>query len=382
MSDELRMERWRIEPRDAWVFAREPRANDLHARGPELVPLPSTMAAAARAHLVGHRDDLDRAAARALLDVRVRGPWLLRGDTVRLPAPADLRVGRDGVVLRGALPTLAAGEGVWSDDDALREVRALEFREAKAERVRGFHPLDTVVSWMLGESPAVPETQALRDETRTHVRIDAQAQTAAPGLLFTTPGVRYPTGWALAVEVTFPTRYALPDRGLFMLGSEARVAMRRPDAHGFPPFSAVRARYAAAAEKRPRGLSLMLLTPGYFGSSPTAWVPAWLRAGEGSHPKHPCPLRLVGYEADRPLAITGWNMVTRASRAVRRAVPAGAVYRLTFDEATRDDPAKIVALCEALWGAAMDESMGPQPDELLAAPHHDGFGMAIPGLWE
>lgn len=370
---------WRIEARDALVFARSPRTNDLHGHATPKLPLPSTLAAAVRAHLVGHRDDLDDAAAGALLDVHVRGPWLWRGETVMLPAPLDVRRTRAGRLVRGDLPTPTADEGLWRPAGSPPGVTGLDFGTEKSEALDGFFPLDVVVSWLLGGT-ADAEGASLHDETRAHVRIDPLTQTAEAGLLYTTPGVRFPEGWSLGVEVSDPARRRVPERGLFMLGGESRVAMRRSVDAGFPDFASVRARYEEAAKREPRGLRIMLLTPGCFGGSPVAWLPAWLASGRGRFRGDLPALTLAAYVGGPPEPVTGWNLRARRARALRRAVPAGSVYRLTLDDATRGDPGAVVALCEALWGASLDTATPARPDALLAAPHADGFGLVIPGL--
>lgn len=387
-----RIERWRLEPRDPWVFAGEPRPNDLHGRTLRTVPLPSTLAAAVRSHIVGHRDDLDAAQAAALLGVTIRGPWIERDGGVYVPMPRDVRVSRGDPprVVRSALFAPREGDGIWRGGGVPASLGSLDFGSVKSRYPSEYVALRDALSLLLGDAPyAHPQTRdgevaLVRDEARVHVTIDPEHQTAMPMALYTSPGARYASGAGIGVEATIPPGCAAPASPLFILGGESRAALRR-EGSGFADYAAVSERYAAATERRPAGFKLMLVTPAITGDGAEngqAFIPRWIDArGRGCHPLAPdVPLELVAVACDGFEPVTGWNTLQRRSRPVRRAVPAGSVYWLRF---VGDPPsaATLRRACEALWGAPLDTSIEADPDAMLAAPHHDGFGMLLPGFW-
>ena len=68
---------------------------------------------------------------------------------------------------------------------------------------------------------------------------------------------------------------------------------------------------------------------------------------------------------ERWQALSGWDLMARKPRAVRRLVPAGAVY---WFEIVQGDAEAIARL----WLAPLADR---EQDRL------DGFGLALPGLW-
>jgi len=73
----------------------------------------------------------------------------------------------------------------------------------------------------------------------------------------------------------------------------------------------------------------------------------------------------------RPVAVSGWDLVQRAPRPVRRAVPAGSVYYYEVDERTEGRAAASKVVEDHFLGAPLGSELG----EL-------GFGAGLFGAWE
>ena len=392
-------ETWLIEPRDPLVLGNGLPAGPAGAAMPSLHP--GTLAGMVRSCFVVDRSQVRAEEALGLLDIRLRGPWLVRerstdGSTYEMlvPAPCD-RAARGDVFRRARLLALREGEGLhWGgalapdptptyvtgyDGDPHEKSRSSEDDEA-------VWPLDAAVRWALGgdvlPSAVKSPNLTLGRESRTHVAIDNDTGTAAPAQLFTSHGIRPGRNVGIALEVTTPSGSRTPSTAV-VLGGEARLSFRstKPQA-AFPSFAAFEADYRAAAQAPElRGLRLQLLTPACFHADASAGAPAW-------RPPALADFQLVAMCVPGFQAISGWNLQDAqgrgAPRAVRRLVPAGSVYWYEW----RGDPKAVVASvldrCEALWAQPIDGDR-PLTDEeraeFRAPPARDGYGMVLPGLW-
>lgn len=395
---------WWLAPRDPLVFGDGARVPALVPRRSFLLPPQCTLAGMVRTRLAGNRTDVGPDAARALLEVRIRGPWLAeqRRDgeppALWLPVPCDYRVRSPGgapcrpgrLVLpgedEGTLGPLAAG-----DDLVLVEI---EEKTAVGEKTRPprfpFWPFEKLLAWGLDEPGWEPpadlglrELGPIAAEDRVHVAIDDEAQTAEPEALFSTGGLRFDRGFGLALEVRdgrASPGSAGPVPGgrgeLLVLGAESRtVECQLREGACFPAFADFEDRYARhlerlRAEARENaeheiGLRLQLLTPGAFGGWEPRW-PAALIAG----------LRAV--VLSRPVPVSGWNLQAGGPRKVRRLVPAGSAYFVAVHQ-----PERLLETCRALWGASLatDSDGGDlpgDPSSFLASPAADGYGQVLP----
>jgi CRISPR-associated protein Cmr3 len=393
-----RTETWHLHPHDPLVFGTGRRLPATLPRAAHLVPLPGTLAGAVRARFAGGVDDLGAAAARGLLaDVSLRGPWLQRGEETLVHAPLHLRTYEAGDtrrVVAGRPVEPRADEGVLPLEGTPPSLLGLTWRlPAEVHKARPLHehlPLAAVCDLLLSETSALP-TKAdppVTFEGRVHVTIDPLAQTAEPSALYSSSGARYADDVAIAVEVTAP-EHRHTERA-FVLGGEARV-VSRAEGTAFPSFEAFRERYASRVrgDTRTPGLLLMLVTPASFSTRPTdhgpGWLPPWMTAGLAAIPGLPSvKAELVAFASERFIPISGWSMADRKGqsaqgrqRPVRRLVPAGTVYYLRLE----GPPGAWLDACARFWGAAIDTDTPGDDEALLAAPHRDGYGMVLPGLW-
>lgn len=431
-------ELWLIEPRDPLVLG------DGRGIGPQApgafrgLPLPGTVAGMVRTWFVRGESQVSPDQALELLHVKIRGPWLVQrgedGEALHLfPVGSDVRCDQEGALRVGQVHQPAAGQGVLWQKGAPEELWpvTLPERDAKGEKLRSPDPaqwpLDTLVALALdqpvqhpyavaasADGPKPPEVHLTHKETRTHVAILPESGTASPGQLFTSGGIRFREGLALAVEVSIPpalsARAPAPGAGLVVLGGESRLSFRHLSGAAFPDFKPFEQRYAAAAqaagastdsiadatESQRTGpfLRLQLLTPAYLPDgvpgigADAGWLPRWLRQEgqelQGEHPDLPgVTLTLRAVCLGRATAVSGWDLQAAkgrgAPRQVRRLVPAGSIYYFALPK-----DADLLAACAALWGQPLDPARpteGPDPTEHRAPPAWDGYGLVLPGLW-
>lgn len=213
------------------------------------------------------------------------------------------------------------------------------------------------------------------NDRRIHVAIDAARLTPEDGALFDSPGLRLASktrrGDHESVEelgvATFVDNLidkADPSGGVYF-GGERRTARNEPFAQPFPEPSAE----LRQAWNGQRFLRLVLISPGIFKSG---WVPEWLDPDTGlgsstwrfERNTH-AQVRLRSAFVSRWVAVSGWDYDLRQAKAMRKMVPAGAVYVLEVK-----DPEKAPDIAAALWG----QSLSDEPQD-----QRDGFGTVVVG---
>lgn len=392
---------WALAPHDPLVLGIGRRLPALLPRMTRAVPLPATLAGAIRAQYAGGRVDLSHDEAWKLLnEVSIRGPWLQKGDNIYIRAPLHVRTHGDEdkrTVVCPQMKDILPNEGLLLHDGA-PETMGKHFLHWKlpedAHKVKPldeYLPLDTVRDLLLGthetnQSLGKPET-LFEFEGRVHVTVNQVTQTAEPGALYSSSGVRYKDDVTIGVEIT--TSRDEPKQTLFVLGGETRPVARR-QGMAFPAFDKVVYKKAAEEHKdEPFGLLLMLVTPASFstkqGDSGAGWLPSWLKDGHGE--VKGIRLAVETMATDRFVPFSGWSMAHRGDpqdqrqgrqRAVRRLVPPGTVYFLRLENGGLKE---WLALCEHFWGKPIDEHVGSDENELIPEPWRDGYGMVIPGLY-
>jgi CRISPR-associated protein Cmr3 len=346
---------WVIEPRDTLVVrdARSIKGTNRMRSLP--FPLPPTVAGCVRTRIGPLAGDWP-----ALLhDVELAGPWLvdLQTNTPLMPAPRDCywtgAPGDDSAWHRHQLAparTLPTGFATNLPEDVmLVEPTSRPAELSKAKNGPRFWRWDETLAWLTNPAsgPALIKDgkvvlpgpkKALVAEERTHVGIEPEKHTARESALFSTEGLRFhsridPNEHTLDVNqfgIGFTVggpRAAALQPGLVRLGGEGRIS-RLTAAPGVVPTP--NDALKKALEKHSGRVRVLLLTPGLFTEG---WRPSddTLRRlfGEGA--------RLVAACVDRPLTVSGWEILINPQRrkgeekemgpkASRRAVPAGSVY--------------------------------------------------------
>lgn len=364
---------FRFTPRDPTVLGD---GRPLERQSAQVWPIPATLTAAINRWAYDASEHRDRNKLQ-LMSSSVRGPLLLRDGQLYVPPPADARLRAEGedrpLWVKGAL---LPGDGVlWPEGfSALPKVYHLDERAKNGDKrppIEGAVGLDDAITWALGQrSPSAGGKRLWRDEDRMHVALQSGTGTALDGALFRSAGVRLDdsVGWVFTWDGAPLVRSS---ESLVPFGGEGRQGwLEALDGSVFPDFTRWERAFSQTKDER-AWLRVQLLTPGLFeGDVPAA--PAWLlqRADRGCGQ----PLSLVAMTSGRYRAFSGWKQSRNVNepRAVRRCVPAGAVYWLGDahgEPLERDDLEKAA---RALWLQPFDS-----PD--LPASRQ-GFGLALPGF--
>jgi len=311
---------------------------------------------------------------------------------VGVPAPADALAYKDPngklEITRLRPDPLGADEGCNLPDIDGEQLLPIQIESPnKPDSAGTFWSLQATVRWLLGETmlpDASDRWPALLDDTRVHVRVARETLTAAQGYLFSTtglafgPALRRPSTngqdpseqhpeTAILCRIRAPEALSWqPDRAFIPIGGERRQARLDPtpslqvNPWDIPEDLALK----LAGRTRFR---LQLVTPAIFREG---WRPGWLtprRPNEVPAPLAGLGVRLRAMVTGRRIAISGWDATHRCEKPLRYAVPAGSVLffetsrPLTLDEARR------------LWLLPISDG---------ARNRRDGFGLALPGVWE
>lgn len=168
-----------------------------------------------------------------------------------------------------------------------------------------------------------------RREPRTQVSLRGSADaaftgTAQEGKLFTVDFVRMTRDAGFAVGLG--DGGLLGSSGLLRLGGESRPARFETTDAPVGGSDALRSRVAETGRVR-----LVLTTPAPFAHG---WRPGAI-GDDGRGTLGGVPVRLVAAAVGRPLTLGGWDVAARRPKPARRAAPAGSVYFLTLDDASR-----------------------------------------------
>jgi CRISPR-associated protein Cmr3 len=277
-----------------------------------------------------------------------RGPWLLRGEEILVPAPADVGVVRVGPAVREVARYRldeAPRAGGWSHSLSLfRPVDAAgkPLATAPASAAPDYWlTLPGLTTWAAGGVPAaealVHRDELYRPEPRTGVGLEAGHRLAAKHKLFTFGFVRLAPGVDLGFEVRGT---ALAAEGGLRLGGDAKMGELSP------------------------GPALALPEPPEAAGRFTLCFLTAALSSRGAYPPEACArLKLLGAHLRGAALVGGWDLATGRSKPLRRAIPPGSVF--VFDDAEGDAAA-------ALHGRNLCDF----PGEALA---RQGFGLAVAG---
>lgn len=396
---------WIIEPRDPLIVRDgRPFGADPGARATSLpFPFPSTIAGGLR-HKAGMQPDgtFRSDLAEQVKTVAVRGPLLValkqdRDDIAEwfAPAPSDALLlgetasdGTPSLHIKQLVPLALPPGAHTSLSDNLAPVgmpkRISNKPSAQAPRFWRWNHFEQWLSAPADQS-APPDLglQGLTFDTRTHVSIRPQTQTAEEGLLFQTRGLEF----AARAHRGHPThaldtyRLALASfceqdvfhhfRGGFApLGGERRLMRWFP----LPTTEPLLAPSLVQAIVTARACRIVLLTPACFTEG---YRPTWL-----FQPVSGVTPQLIGAAVPRAQVVSGWDMAADNGRdaqgrllpkgkpkPTRRLAPAGSVYFVRFGE--QDDPLAIERWVSNVWMACISDD---------AQDRRDGFGLAVCGV--
>jgi len=325
--------------------------------------------------------------------LRLRGPWLLRGDEPLLPVPADLGVTlakktegetpRVETVVRhqtiaGELPgggTHPKGLHLLLPHGPDRDLWRPPAPGVEPRPAAGwFLTPEGLAVWRSGGLPApdqfVHSSVLWEDETRTGLGLRPDRRASEDGQLYTFGFIRLRTDVSLGFEVSGSA--LIPD-GRLRLGGEGRSVILEPGPK-FSSCSNVRIPHLPGGrecgwERRLGGEGLLALTFATPALSATgAWPPGFSeeqlegRLGDVA-------VRLVGAAVPGFVLVGGWDLAKKQAKPLRRAIPAGSVF--LFEPL---DGLGVAEAATALDGMCISDFSG---NEGLA---QQGFGLVVAGV--
>jgi CRISPR-associated protein Cmr3 len=299
-------------------------------------------------------------------EMRLRGPWLVRGENeILLPAPADLgvRTGRFTEVESAFRFRLEEAEaGSWSHpllpwrpySRVGEEWTPVEPESVVSAAGTWWLTAAGLTAWAAG---GVPETAHFvhRDdlwqpEPRTGVGLEEQTRQAREHYLYTFGFVRLRKG----IAIGFDAQGGLLDgEGGMRLGGEGRTVtlLPGPQFPGQPELGGTGGRTVVVC------LTPMLSASGAY---PPGFSGDRLDSNFGQS-----SCKLIGAMVRGPQPAGGWDIAQRRAKPLRRAIAPGAVF--VFDEL----PAAAVA---ALWGTTLS-------DFAEEGANQQGFGLIASGSY-
>jgi len=325
--------------------------------------------------------------------LRLRGPWLLRGDEPLFPVPADLGViaakttkdatsSIETVVRYRPAPESLPGRGSHPEGlSLLRPCSADGHLWQPAEPGAEPRPAagwlltsEGLAAWRSGGLPKpdqlVHTSTLWQDETRTGLGLQTDRRAGEDGQLYTFGFVRLLPGVALGFEVAGTE---LEPNGRLRLGGEGRSVVLEPGPE-LPLFSSLEIPPLPGGRERvwERGsggeglLAITFATPAL--SATGAWPPGF-SAEHLEGQLGDLAVRLVGAAVSGSVLVGGWDLARKQAKPLRRALPAGSVFLF--------EPLDGVAAAEAanqLDGMCMSDFFG---SEELA---QQGFGLVAAGV--
>lgn len=357
------------------VIARDGRPFSLGQRMVSLPwPYPSVLAGSLRT-MVGKKlpggfspENLDRLKA-----AEIAGPLPVLDNELYFPAPQDLLIDGDAKKLYPLRPMAPAAGGCNLPQGLQPVLAPVLDTEFKPTPPPAFWSCAKMAAWL--QSPEGSDFEAPKDadkgfwkgpeqDARMHVTIAPATGSAEEGMLYRTVGLAMEKGVHLTARVEAG---ALSDKltslkALHPFGGRRRLAKWSADAGLGTAWKCPSGLAGTVGESKL--LRLVLATPALFEHG---WRPGWIGENlKGTLPGTGAGVTLIGVCNERWRPISGWDLVARGPKAVRRLVPAGSVYFLELDE-----PLGTEAV-EKLWL----QSVCDQEQD-----RKDGFGLAIWGVW-
>jgi CRISPR-associated protein Cmr3 len=348
-------------------------------------PLPSSTAGALRT-AYGDENELDFKQAdvrKQLQNTPVYGPLAasLQDETLTtyFPCPADALYLKEGANSDGQLYRLSPeklAEDEYSDLPQGLQPVFLQPETIKGKPVGGdrWWSEQHMLTWLSGKTPEVALDQlgwqGPKLDYRTHVAITPETLASEDSKLFQTQGLDFAppkneqgNGWD---DQQYGLLVHLPDHQLQnnfrRLGGEGRTVAMLNQQQAWPSIDSSLTEQLSETS----AIRLILTTPALFNRG---WQPDWLdeKSLTGSPPGFEGKIRLTlrAFTTPRWEPLSGWDLAAWKPRAIRRMIPAGAVYWF-----------------EVLEGKEHLQQLWLQPISDRQQDRNDGFGLVLPGIWE
>lgn len=386
---------WIIEPRDPLIVRDgKPFGPNPGARATTLpFPFPSTIVGTLRTKAgLDQHGQFDRTQIATVLAKTLHGPLLVEldpdADAIAgwlLPAPADALLLKhdDKDQVRRLWLAPRSGSAITNMPSGLVPVApATAAQEKVSPDAPRFWHCDELCNWL--GTPADNDRpldllgiRGLEINTRMHVSIQPDQQTAVEGALFQTSGLEFT--WRdrknarrdlfeikrLALAAWFGGSTPYFAGGFAPLGGERRLMRWQRLEQDAQPFDGQQREALFAQIAQDRRCRVLLLTPAHFSDGYRPPL-TWTRGGVAATLKAACVPRMQ--------TVSGWDLAHRNEngrygrpKPTRRLAPAGSVYFVEFPAG-----ANIRAWLDATWMQNVSD------DEQSC---RDGFGLAVVGTW-
>lgn len=386
------MKTWILEPRDP-LIARDgrPFSGDPGARATTLpFPFPSTIAGAARTRAGRDASGIfDQSKIADVKKLAVRGPLLveIHAETGSVeewfvPAPADMLLleasgDKDQVSLRQLKP-IALGKGLASHPYGwlLVGVNDTSERRKPHNRAPRFWRWTRFKEWLISpQDRTLPLRElggaGLTQESRIHVKVEPDSQTAGDGALFQTRGLEF-SYLGAGETLSQARRLALAiitdadlREGFDFLGGERRMSAWREAAVGLGQESLLLSdcpkETLSTIQSNEWHCRLVLLTPAFFykGAQPTRLIES----------QKDVTVEIKAAAMNRHQVVSGWDFERDGPKPTRRLTPAGTVFFLKLS----GEKEKIIAWTKDVWMKCVSDE---------DTDRRDGFGLAVLGNWD
>jgi CRISPR-associated protein Cmr3 len=314
-----------LEPVDVWLFrdGKPFNANDDHFADSIFPPLPSVVQGALRSHyLVLEKVSLTKenkveiarvvGTATDFRDLRIRGPFLCKGQELYFPLPADVVPDKSKTyhILQPAFPQ--AGEITNSPTPMLLQANC---EPAKFEA--SYISQTEMANYFAGQSFKPAEESLFERESRIGIARDDVRRVTQLGALYEVRYIRMVDGAGLYVEFSGLPNWKA-NQGVMRIGGEGHAAC-------FRHLSLTAA--LPVPQKLSRQFKLVLLTPTYFegGWQPKDWNSHFVGG----------KVALQAAALNRYQSVGGYDWAENDHKPALRYVPAGSVYYFKADADVR-----------------------------------------------
>ncbi len=318
-----------IEPADVWFFRTGKPFSAGEDQWAETVfpPTPYTLQGAIRSRVLAELGNLSAPNDNLIGSpgnygkLRLCGPFVAccENNQIRryFPPPADLVVPKEGPQKHPR--QLRPGRWETAKTDMPSDLQPLLLPPelgGVVEAFSGWLNEEQFRSYLAGQLSAesVQSVKLWEKEYRLGIGMNTAQRTTRQQHLYQVSFIRLKSGAGLAVEIGVEgesdplKQLKLPDEGYLALGGEARAAY----------FKKVDNLPSLPQEISGQQFTLYFATPAYFKNG---WQPeSWSKFFEGG------AVELIAAAVGRPQLIGGWDLAKRASKPIRRYVPAGSVY--------------------------------------------------------
>lgn len=374
---------WVVQPRDPLIFRDGKPFNATSGAQAKTLPFPypSTLVGGMRTQAGTDKSGrFDKAQIGRLLKLQIRGPVLVSLDKDNeieewyFPTPSDCLLLRDSVATRGRRFWVHPVKLPVGAKTNLRQGNLVSpnpvIKQKPHKGAPAFWNWKTMKSWLTQPLEDVVELSTLgisglTSETRIHVKIDPETDTADETFLFQTNGLEFSITsqdgsqrilsdsqqYALTVETE-----AEFTPGIGFLGGERRVVTWTESEQLFPTCPTE----ILESIIKWKHCRLLLATPAIFEQG---YLPKWIC---NSVPG--LTIKIVAAAVPRYQAISGWDVKEHTQKASRRLAPSGSVYFLSLEGNNQ----AIEKFVNGVWLHSISDD---EQDRC------DGFGLALLGTW-